>query len=57
MIDLTFLSGYLVLVVVGVCLMVGYVIVKNPAFVKIIFLSFKRSPLDKYPHGTLKTLR
>ena len=38
-------------------LMVGYVIVKNPAFVKIIFLSFKRSPLDKYPHGTLKTLR
>ena len=38
-------------------LMVGYVIVKNPAFVKIIFLSFKRSPLDKYPHGTFKTLR
>lgn len=33
MINLTFLSGYLVLVVVGVCLMVGYVIKQSLDFV------------------------
>lgn len=33
MINLTFLSGYLVLVVVGVCLMIGYVIKQSLDFV------------------------
>ena len=33
MIDLTFLDGYLVLVVVGVCLMVGYVIKQSLDFI------------------------
>ena len=33
MIDLTFLSGYLVLVVVGVCLMMGFVIKQSLDFI------------------------
>lgn len=33
MIDLTFLSSYLVLVVVGVCLMIGYVIKQSLDFI------------------------